>query len=193
MANYEVTEGKRKGSKVYLHEDYRYVVHAVYKAHTRLRCCQYKSLLCQATAVIKDNRLTVIKNHTHDNDEKEVKILKMRQELKDAVAGSKTGDVKLIYDSVVGKYPPYVQVAVPWKNVKSRLYSIKRNMVTVNNQGEPGVRCHVCLGGVEHKWAFVPCGHNPFCAFCSGVVVEQKLPCPICRLEDVERMRLYDS
>ena len=78
--------------------------------------------------------------------------MKMRRELKDTVAGANTSDVKGIYDIVAAKYPPHVQVAVAWKNVKSRMYAIQRNAVS---QGEPGVRCHVCLAAVEEQWSFM--------------------------------------
>lgn len=82
MANYQVMEGKRSTTKVYVHELYRYVMHGVYTNHTRLRCAQYKSLFCPAAAVIKDDHLTLLKYHTHDNDERDINIMKMRKQLK---------------------------------------------------------------------------------------------------------------
>ena len=196
MANYEIVDGMRKGSQIYVHENNRYSLIKKYENHVRLRCSQYKSLMCPGTAVIKGDRLTIVKEHNHQDDESEILIMRIKNNLKKAVREG-TEKVRSIYDTVMGTYPDDVKESVPWHKIKSILYSIRQNMTPADPDPEPVLgnleRCKVCLDIVEKKWTFVPCGHYPFCDGCSGIIVAQKLPCPICRQSDVLRLRLYGN
>ena len=113
MANYEVVDGMRKDSKIYVHENKRYSIIKKYENHVRLRCSQYKNLMCPGTAVIKDDRLTIVKQHNHDDDDREILIMPIKNKIKKAV-GEGTENVRAIYDTVMGTYPNDVKQSVPW-------------------------------------------------------------------------------
>ena len=92
----------------------------------------------------------------------------------------------------MGKYPDYMQQSVPWNNIKSILYSVRRNATPAEPAPDAVVQIvKVCK--VYEKWTFVPCGHYPFCGRCSGIISGERLPCPICRHADVLPMRIYDD
>ena len=64
-------------------------------------------------------------------------------------------------------------------------------------------RCPICLLNInEDRWAFVPCGHSPFCQSCSSTVldnvyeirtrqVDRQVRCPVCRQPVTSRLRLF--
>ena len=120
MANFEVVQGSRKGSKIYIHENFQYSVLKTYQTHVRLRCAHYKKFMCGSSAVIKEGVLTLIKAHNHRDDQLEIAVQGLKNQLKKAVAEG-TGIVKDIYEEVLTKYEDQVKDKVKWNNMKSML------------------------------------------------------------------------
>ena len=200
MANYQICQGIRNNSTVYIHDQYRYTVAKSYKEYKRLRCVQYKNFLCSGAAFIKSETIAVIKPHNHERDECEVLQMKVREALKKGVRERKEQDVRSVYESIISTYPDNVKRMVPWKTVRSTMYSLRKQLPATVAEDVPIVedhrqddRCNVCLLPTEQVWLFDPCGHYPFCAGCSSTIVQEELDCPICRHAILKRMRIFHS
>ena len=199
MANYQIVQGIRTNSKVFIHEEYRYTVAKSYDDYKRLRCVQYKNLCCLGAAVLKDSRITLIKKHNHETDDVEIMLMTVKESLKKAVCEREDKDIRTVYDNVMGTYPDNVKRIMPWKSVRSTLYAHRKKSATVVQQGgtvvnnAEGDRCKVCLMAADETWVFDPCGHYPFCGGCSCTIIGNGLTCPICRHAIEKRMRIYHS
>ena len=191
MANFEVLEGRRTNSKVYIHEDYRYTVCKTYQEYQRLRCVEYKNFRCYGAATLKGNMINMIKGHNHAKDTLEITEMKVKTELKKAV-GETDDNVRNVYDRVITKFSDEVKKLVTWKGVRSWLYSLRKKRPSTVEGGSSN-RCDVCLLPADETWGFDPCGHYPFCSGCSDIILRNDQKCPICRKAVIKRIKLFHT
>ena len=194
---YEKMEGRRKGSTVYVFQNYIYSVSSKYKENLRLRCIHHKNEVCKGKAILNtsSDSFTVTKLHNHPPDSDQINVIKFKSDLKNIVSSSE-GDIPTIYRQVSSKYPEHIVQQLPYRNIKSILHkrrkeSQPKNDTPVEEDEEPVTRCPVCLGPVQETWAFVPCGHSPFCGSCSGAVIALNNVCPLCRQIVTSRLRVF--
>ena len=193
MANFEMLEGRRKNSKVYIYQQYRYTVCNTYKDYKRLRCVEYKHYLCSGAATLKGNVVTLVKEHNHATDDSEIREMKVKAQLKKAV-GEMDEEVHTIYHTIMAKYPDEVKMRLPWKSVRSGLYALRKTRPSrVAAADASNNRCDVCLLPAAETWGFDPCGHYPFCCECSNIIVRNDKKCPICRKAVLKRTRLFHT
>ena len=77
--SYQIVEGSRKNSNLYVSNDFLYIRRRVYKDKTYLRC---RTDSCPGTAVISCDLLFIQTDHNHSGEEKEVQKLHINSQLK---------------------------------------------------------------------------------------------------------------
>ena len=79
---YEMIEGKRKGSKVYCSNGYIYIKNNEYNGRMNLRCQFYRKK-CPGTASIENGQLFENRSHCHDGDSNSIQKLKIGAKIKE--------------------------------------------------------------------------------------------------------------
>ena len=190
MANYSKHEGKRKGSVVYVHDNFVYSRKLVCSTRVLLRCVKYQNSLCKGAATIhKANdtcELIHIHNHTHDGDE--INTQRFKNELKEA-AGDTTDSLRNVYNRIAAKHPLEITSQCPYKKVVSTMR--RRREKKVASQQISRKQCSICLDEIEDSWVFQPCGHGRFCDTCSDRVLGETQTCAICRGNVTGKMQIF--
>ena len=204
MSGYEKMEGKRKASTIYIHENFIYSVVRQYEDRIYVRCINYNKSHCKGLGVIHkcSDTFEVKATHNHDTEELEITVRKFRNEVKDAVAKC-NDNMQKNYRDISAKYPTRVVQLCSFSKLRTCLHRIRKatNIETVETAENVGNvanevthnRCPVCLGEAEETWAFVPCGHSPFCSSCCNIVLSTTNHCPICRQGVTSSLRIYSN
>ena len=195
MTSYGKIEGKRKGSIVYVHDNFTYTLHKEIKGEVKVRCVHYRKYLCKASGYINKatDLFTAKDDHNHTSEESEIQMMKFKSELKDTVESSSDTIVN-IFREVAKRYSTHVVSQCPLKSLRSMLYKRRKKNISINNtaeeEGDRGNKCSVCLGAREETWALKPCFHA-FCASCSEEVINTCRICPLCRAQTSERLKIF--
>ena len=190
IMNYTTAEGKHRGSKLYFHEGYTYMSYRAKETKVYLRCVNNRKCNCRGRAELSGSTITRVAAHNHELQQDEGEEKRFIKDLKDAVANEP--DIKLseTYQRVAEKYPEKISEKYPFKRLRVTLQRARNRRPA---------RCGICFESMVERWAFIPCGHFPFCETCSATIDGDNddiffrvIVCPICRRPLESRQRLFD-
>ena len=109
--SYEIIEGERKGSQLFVHNSYIYMLKYPAKGKTYLKCSDNT---CIATAIIVNGTFRAARAHIHGDNSSEIERLKLKRTLKERAAES-AEPLRQIYDNVTTSSSNGWLVAFPGK------------------------------------------------------------------------------
>ena len=188
MSTYTKTEGRRKGTVVYINEDFMYCKKKDTKNNIMLRCVNFQKYMCKGTAKIEkqSDLFHVIDRHNHTNEADEVQQLSFKKELKETAIAS-TDTLREIYNNTAERYPDAVKLICPFKSVVSAMRKRRGSMQMEKEEKS----CGICLEAIRHSFVCVPCGHGRFCDNCIDTLLAEGSHCAICRGEMIGKQQIF--
>ena len=122
-------EGERRGSIVYVHNDFLYTNFRETDLKKVVRCRDWKKSNCKGMGFIRknDDRFITTIEHSHNSDVNMVSILKMKSEMKTRAEGTNE-PLRRIFDQVCSSFPEDVATRISFNQVENTLYKRRRSV-----------------------------------------------------------------
>jgi len=144
--NYQMIEGLRKDSNLYLSNNKLYKIDKGRGGFVYLRCTNHDKG-CKARGFVMDEQVIVSKEHTCSIDENYIKQMKLKTSLKNAAEkGEKT--FKSIYDDKTRK----AGITVPLPDVISAMKKRRAGVLPANVTTPPKVVAFLEDPSTDEKW-----------------------------------------
>lgn len=93
----QVFPGRKKGSSIYVYDDYTY--HMDIRYENVFRCNTRRTTKCRGMVILQDNTVSVVTEHNHPRSPFIKEQIEMKQEMLELSTKTHTG-LKEIFDSV---------------------------------------------------------------------------------------------
>ena len=128
---YRQIEGDRRGSILYVHNNFLYSNFRDTEAKNILRCREWRKSNCKGMGSIRkrDDVFTVMHDHSHDVEEKAVSVLEMKHEMKRR-AETSNEPIRRIFDEVCATAPQDVDIVQSSRKYPIQTKTKRRTSVT---------------------------------------------------------------